>query len=182
MRRGHETAITMEFDMWAMPTFELLRLSELRSHEDLRAEGKIVRVDDSMRNIFYVSHEWTSMRHPDPSLSQLHTLQTLLLRMLRGELPESSPTFADAIRLPKNVKITTAQWQSLVQDSFIWMDFISLPQKTSDESLDSDYEKASRSIAAYIERASHFLVVCPTVRLTFTACPVYMWSILWASR
>ena len=125
-RRGDTTAVPMEFGMFVMPTFEFLRLSELRSHEELMREGKLVRVDDSIQRIFYVSHEWTSLKHPDHSTSQLRTFQTVLLRMLRGVLPETAPTFVDAIRLPTTVNITSSQWQRLVKDSFVWLDFISV--------------------------------------------------------
>ena len=184
-QRGHETAIAMEYEMWVMPTCEFLRLSEVRPHEALRAEQKIVRADDSMQEIFYLSHEWTSLQHPDHSTSQLHAFQRILLRMISGSLPETSPTFADAIRLPKNVKISSSQWKRLVTDSFVFMDFLSvrqvcdlldfvtvvervnylsrltqMPQKKDDVTC----EQASRSIAAYIERSSFFFILCPTVQ------------------
>lgn len=145
--------------MWVIPSHEFLRLSELRPHEELLREGKLVRVDNSMQQIFYVSHEWTSSEHPDHSLSHLHTFQSILVRMLRGVLPETAPVFADAIRLPKNVSITPSQWQRLVKDSFVWIDFISMPQNRGD-----DYQKASRSVASYVDRSSHFFAVCPTVK------------------
>ena len=186
-RRGDATAIPMEFEMYVMPTFEFLRLSELVSHEKLMREGKLVRVDDSMNTIFYVSHEWTSLKHPDHSTAQLHTFQAVLLRMLRGALPETTPTFTDAIRLPKSVNITSSQWQWLVKDSFVWVDAISVRQErgggvmvmvsaltvanirhchTQMPSKDREdvYEMANRSIAGYIERSSHFFAVVPTVK------------------
>ena len=125
-QRGDTTAVPMEFGMYVMPTFEFLLLSELTSHEKLLREEKIVRVDDSMHNIFYVSHEWTSLEHPDHSTSQLLTFQAILLRMLRGVLPDTTPTFAVAVRFSKKVNITSAQWQGLVRDSFVWVDFISV--------------------------------------------------------
>jgi len=78
--------------------------------------------------------------------------------MLRGALPETAPMFIDAVRLPKSVNITRWEWQGLVKDSFVWIDFISMPQTRG-----SDYEKARRSIAAFVERSSHFFVLCPTV-------------------
>ena len=124
--RQHPTAISMEFDMWVMATSDFLRLAELLPYEELAAEGKLVRVDNSMQHVFYLSHEWTSLRHPDHSMAQLHTFQTLLLRMLLGTVPETSPTFTDAIRLPKKTKITSAQWHELVKDSFVWVDFMSV--------------------------------------------------------
>ena len=124
-RRGDTTAVSMDFDMYVMPTCEFLRLDEMRPHEELLRKGKLVRVDESMHQIFYVSHEWTSSQQPDHSMLQLHTFQSILLRMLRGVLPETAPTFADAIRLPKTA-ITSSQWQGLVNDSFVWLDFISV--------------------------------------------------------
>ena len=125
-QRGDTTGVPMEFGMYVMPTFEFLRLSELASHEEVLGEEKIARVDESMCNIFYVSHEWTSLEHPDHSTSQLLTFQAILLRMLRGELPDTTPTFADTVRFSKKVNITSAQWQGLVRDSFVWVDFISV--------------------------------------------------------
>ena len=119
----------MQFEMWVMPTCAFLRESELRPHEVLRDEGLIVRVDDSMRNIFYISHEWTARDVPDHSMCRLHTFQALLLRMLRGDLPETAPTFADAIRLPSTVNIAASRWQALVRDSYVWLDFMSVSKK-----------------------------------------------------
>ena len=126
MKHGHATAIPIEHDMWVMPTWEFLQLSELQPHEELLAAGKLVRADDAMRRIFYVSHEWTSSEHPDHSTSQLRSFQAILLRMLHGTCPETSPAFNDAVRLPPGVKITSGEWQTLVRDSFVWLDFISV--------------------------------------------------------
>jgi hypothetical protein len=109
----------MEYPMWLMPVPELLRLSSLRPHEELRVEGKVVECDQSHRTIFFISHQWTSENHPDDSTTQLRALQTLLLRMQRGELPETAPTFVDAIRLPSNIKIKRQAWKTLVIDAFI---------------------------------------------------------------
>ena len=116
----------MEYDMWVMPTHEFLRLSEMRPHEELRLEGKLKRVDESMHRLFYISHEWTSSSHPDHSTLRLRTFQTILLRMLIGALPETTPTFADSVRLPLNTKISSSMWRELVPDSFVWIDFVSV--------------------------------------------------------
>ena len=124
--RRASTAVAMEYPMWVMPVSEFLRLSSLRPHEELRAEGKVVECDPSHTTVFYISHQWTSENHPDDSTTQLRAFQTLLLRMQRGELPETAPTFADAIRLPANVKVKRSEWKPLVFGSFIWMDYLSV--------------------------------------------------------
>ena len=114
-----------------MPTFDFLQLSALQPHEELCAQGKVVRADNSMTHIFYVSHEWTSLRHPDHSNSQLYSFQSILQRMLRGTLPKTAPTFSDALRLPSNVSVTSAEWQGIIQDSFVWIDFISVSSSSA---------------------------------------------------
>lgn len=129
--RRASTAVAMEYPMWVMPVSEFLRLSSLRPHEELRVEGKVVECDPSHTTVFYISHQWTSSNHPDDSTTQLRALQTLLLRMQRGELPETAPTFVDAIRLPSNVKVKRKAWKARVTDAFIWMDYLSVRNSDS---------------------------------------------------
>ena len=124
--RRASTAVAMEYPMWVMPVSELLRLSEMRPHEELREERKIVECDLSHTTVFYISHQWTSENHPDDSTTQLRALQTLMLRMQRGELPEAAPTFVDAVRLPPGVTINSKAWKTLVADAFIWLDYVSV--------------------------------------------------------
>ena len=39
-----------------------------------------------------------------------------------------------------------------------------MPQNVNDDGESSDFLKAARSIAAYIERSSHFFALCPIVQ------------------
>ena len=114
-------------EMWVMPITDFFRLSSLqRSHEELRSTGKLVHYDPvSMRTVFYLSSEWTSLWCPDHSRARLHAFQALVIRMIRGELPHTAPAFTDAVRLP-NSTISPAQWQGLVRHAYVWMDFISV--------------------------------------------------------
>ena len=107
-------------------------------------------------------------RHSDP-----HDL-------LVGVLPETAPSFLDAVRFSSSVKITSREWQELVPHSFIWMDYISVPQQVNttytELSVDnnaghtSDLMKAVNSIPAYVEKCSHFFTICPPVRDLRSAC------------
>ena len=124
--RSGETAIAMQYEMWLMPVAELLKLSELKPHQELRAAGKLVRWDASMRGVFFLSHQWTAFTRPDHSMAQLRTVQRLLTRMLEGELPTTRPSFTDAARFTSKVKVTTREWQELAPHAFVWMDFISV--------------------------------------------------------
>ena len=124
--RTGETAIEMLYPMWLMPVHEFVTLSELRPHQELVAAGKLVKWDVTMKHVFFLSHQWTSFDRPDYSTSQLRTVQRTLVRMLCGKLPKTAPQYSDAIRLPSNVQISSAEWKEIVPYTHIWMDFISV--------------------------------------------------------
>ena len=171
--RGGETAISMQYPMMLMRASDFIELSELQPHQRLRAAGKLVEWNSTMKHVLFLSHQWTSFEHPDHSNAQLRTVQKALARMIGGKLPKTTPAYADAIRLPSNIKIEPSEWQEIVQDAYIWMDYISVPQEvtttytelsTGGEGQASDLMKAVNSIPAYVERSSHFFAICPTVK------------------
>ena len=54
--------------------------------------------------------------------------------------------------LPKEIKVTRKQWQGMVKDAFIWVDYMSVPQNgTYLDAGVSDLMKAVESIPAYGE-------------------------------
>ena len=124
--RSGETAISMQYDMWLMPVAEFLKLSELRPHQELRAMGKLVRWNATMKAVFFLSHQWTSFTRPDYSTAQLRTVQRLLTRMIQGRLPTTAPSLTDRMRFPSNVSVASHEWRALAPQAFIWMDFISV--------------------------------------------------------
>ena len=170
--RKNDTVIEMQHDMWVIPVSNFVRLAALKPHQELRAEGKLVRWDASMRAVFFLTHQWTSFSDPDYSTAQLRTVQTLLLRMMRGDLPKTSPTFSDALIFNQDVSISSADWKRIIPDAFLWIDFVSVPQIASSYSglsveeeagRTSELMKAVNSIPAYVERCTHFFAICPTV-------------------
>mmetsp|Transcript_10164 Transcript_10164/g.26589 ORF Transcript_10164/g.26589 Transcript_10164/m.26589 type:complete len:183 (-) Transcript_10164:2957-3505(-) len=57
-----------------------------------------------------------------------------------------------AVYLPKGIKVTTKEWQAMVSDAYIWMDYMSVPQiGTYLDAGVSDLMKAVESIPAYGE-------------------------------
>ena len=125
--RSGQTAVSMQYEMWLMPVAEMLKLSELRPHQELRAAGKLVRWNASMRGVFFLSHQWTAFTRPDHSTAQLRTVQRLLTRMLQGELPTTAPSLLDALRFPsQKVKVTSREWKELAPHAYVWMDYISV--------------------------------------------------------
>ena len=110
----------VEFDMWVLPVSKFVELTELKSHEELHELGHLVRWDASMRGVFYLSHQWTSRAHPDHTNVQLRSFQKVLLRMMRGDIPETSPNLLDKTNLPKGVNITASAWQHIVPSAYVW--------------------------------------------------------------
>ena len=192
--RGGKTVIKMQADMWVMPVHVFVSLKEVRPHQELRREGKLVRWNNSMRTVIFLSHQWTAFDEPDHTREQLRTVQRMIHRMVSGTCPDTAPTFADAaIFSSSRLRITSSQWQDSVRDAFICastrrasrvrrrihrprphararapcagLDYFSIPQIGSyfNGDVQSELVKAVNSIPAYIERSSHFFVVCPTV-------------------
>ena len=124
--RSGATAVDVQYPMWLMPVAEFMLMRELRPHQELRAAGSLVKWNASMKSVLFLSHQWTAFERPDHSNAQLRTVQKILLRMLKGTLPKTSPVFADAVRLPSNVQIGPREWKEIVVDAYVWMDFISV--------------------------------------------------------
>ena len=113
--------------MYVMHVSEFLRLGELEPHQALRDAGKLCMLAPRMKHVIFLSHQWTSYRHPDPSLEQLRVVQRVLLRMMAGDVPATLPPFADAAYLPKGVSISPSEWTKIVPDAYIWMECVDAP-------------------------------------------------------
>ena len=121
-----ETAVPMQFPMMLIHVSDFVQLDVLRPHQVLKAQGKLVEWSAEMQVIFFLSHQWTSFSHPDHATVQLRTMQKLFIRMLRGDLPKTSPSYSEAVRLPPNISISSRDWKALVPHAYVWIDFISV--------------------------------------------------------
>ena len=118
--RGGQTVIKMQAEMWVMPVNVFVSLKEVRPHQELRRQEKLVRWNSSMRTVIFLSHQWTAFDEPDHTREQLRTVQRLIHRMVSGTCPDTAPTFADAaIFSSSRMRITSNQWQNTVRDAFI---------------------------------------------------------------
>lgn len=146
------TAVEVQFDMWLISASDFVQLDRLLPHQELLAQNKLVRWHPAMHTVFFVSHQWTAFREPDPTGTQLRCFQKTLLRMLTGDLPPTRPTFADSHLLPPGVSIEAKEWQARIPHAYIWMDYLSFPQlgccASADEAraAEVDLVKAIRSI------------------------------------
>jgi hypothetical protein len=110
---------------------EFMKLTKLEPHQKLRAENRIVQWDASMKHVFFLSHQWTSFAHPDQTGEQLRAMHRIILRMISGKLPRTSPAFTDAAYLPASLKVTPKEWATMVQDAYIWVECV-VPQNPVD--------------------------------------------------
>jgi hypothetical protein len=121
---GVDTAIEMQYPMWLMPVSEFIKLTKLEPHQKLRAENRIVPWDKSMEHIFFMSHQWTSFASPNPTSEQLRAMQRIILRMMAGKLPKTSPCFTDVAYLSSTANITSKEWATMVKDVHIWLECV----------------------------------------------------------
>ena len=52
--RSGRTAVEIHADMWLMRVSDFLDLRALEPHEKMRAEGKILKWNDSMEHVFFI--------------------------------------------------------------------------------------------------------------------------------
>ena len=129
--------------MWLIPLHVFLGLPELLSHQQLRRQNKLVRRHELMKTIIFVSHQWTSFNHPDHTGRQLQALQRMFERMLTGQVPEVDAPFVDKAVLKGKVKIAPHDWQGILHNAFIWVDYAGVPQKENNTT--STHDAASGS-------------------------------------
>ena len=136
--QGTESSgIEMQFPMFVIPIHKLLGLSELLTHQELRRKNLLVERNASMETVIFVSHQWTSFDHPDHTGRQLRTLQRMFERMIRGKVPEVDAPFTDKAYLKGNVKIAPREWNGILRNAYIWIDFAGVPQKETTNTNDA---------------------------------------------
>eukprot|EP00434_Breviolum_minutum_P018830 symbB.v1.2.016609.t1/scaffold1266.1/size127780/4 len=129
--------------MWVLSVHDFLSMDlPIAKHEELFANGKLSRRKSDDYCIF-VSHQWISSSHPDPTGQQLGVLQKCLRKLCDGSIDvvndPSSQFLGDYKRMTKTQR-------ARVRDGYIWLDWISIPQDCTtglenDMSVSSDDEE-----------------------------------------
>ena len=74
-----EDAVHHRYPMYVIKVTDLLELEAWLPHQDLVKAGKMIIVEKDMDvEVLFISHQWTSFAHPDPSGEQLSTLKRVL--------------------------------------------------------------------------------------------------------
>ena len=170
--RTDEGAVDVEFapflfPMYTVPAEVLLQMTEVETHEDLKAAGVLVEFDASMGNAIFVSHQWVGSKHPDPESKQLRVLQDALMHMLSNLHHIPVDAFTE-VHVPRTRPLQTADLKAA--PLFIWYDYFSCPQlescislNTFDRQEGSQLSRAIGSIPAYVARCRFFFALCPVI-------------------
>ena len=130
-----------------------MTLSSVKTHEELF--GDLCEFDKALGNAVFVSHQWLSDQHPDPTGEQLKILQNALANMLSDQ---SRVTVLPVIEMfAGNVAAPTAS-ELGARPLFIWYDYFSCPQGHM-----QSRSSAINSIHAYVARSEFFMVLCPAL-------------------
>lgn len=170
----------VQFPMYVLPMATFLTLKEMRPHEDLLREGLLVDLKElpsGHGHVNFISHEWLSAAHPDPTAEQLTLIQNIFRKCIEGDLPFRSEkeweTYSETFSLQYGeTKVTHDKWLKTVREGYVWLDFASIPQHSK-----TTQALAVASMPQYVERSCNFWVMCPPCTHTEsqTLCDYNSW-------
>ena len=123
-----EDAVHHRYPMYVIKVTDLLELEAWLPHQDLVKAGKMIIVEKDMDvEVLFISHQWTSFAHPDPSGEQLSTLKRVLRRLMEGQTSVRSNSMLEAIYHSK-LTISGDEWKRKLPNMYLWVDYFSIPQ------------------------------------------------------
>ena len=175
------TATPIHHDMWLMSLDTMLGLysSDTKKcivdvHQKLKRLGLLVNWRDirSDSEVVFVSHEWLSWAHPDPKGEHMKILCRVLRRLKEGKVDTEMDPF-HTIFYKHKFKTKAKDWMEMMNRTYIWFDWFSMPQPGAERVADigekkmdvlrADGSRAIRSIPAYVERSDFILILVPSL-------------------
>ena len=148
----------LAFPMWVVPIRTMLELatsacsgSMLPTHDELQEQGLLVRWQPGM-NTMFLSHTWLGYEHPDPKGVKCRLIVALLEGILAGRTKVTGYWVASVVWNERGV--TAKELTSTYADGFVWMDYLSIPQRDR-----ITQGLAIQSITGYVARATDFIVL-----------------------
>ena len=161
--------LSMKFPMYVVSLQNVLKMTEVRCHQQLLEDGILTTMGDSGKAML-LSHQWVSQQHPDPDGKQLKVFQDAMKNLLDGSTVPNYSAWAELLSLyvgrprfaPSDLSETSL---------FVWYDYFSIPQYTVtvhsrsvSGNLYADQRNGILSIPAYIHRCDFFVVLCPSMK------------------
>ena len=154
-----------------LPVQTLFQMTEMQTHEDLMAAGKLYEFDEEMGNAMFVSHQWVTSEHPDPEMEQLGVLQQALQNLLAGR-SQVSRAPAEELWMSRLRCPTMSDFNA--RALYLWYDYFSCPQGTSPEAA-LNQQLAIDCIPSYVTRLT------PTKKMWLSLAQVGFLKISWPS-
>ncbi|CAE7515303.1 R11A8.7 [Symbiodinium natans] len=145
--------------MYTLPMDELLRMTQVRPHEELMGNGSLVEFDEALGRAMFISHQWLANDHPDPEAKQWKVLQEAIRNLYSGRSLVTLPVLTEYF-YGRHTSLSREDFQS--EPLFIWYDYVSCPQ-AMDPRGQEHQKRAIDSIVSYIERCVYFVVLCPNL-------------------
>ena len=121
--------------MWVLKLSDFITMElPLPKHEILQRRGLLHLRETSFYCVF-VSHQWIANLHPDPDGEQLRVLQRCLKNIIDGNILVTNDAASQFLGEMK--KLSQIQ-RAKIRDSYLWMDWISIPQDEIFEDQDFD--------------------------------------------
>ena len=155
-----------QFPMYTVSLETLLKMTEVESHESLRAQGMLIEFKRDLGNAAFVSHQWVGSTHPDPEFKQMRVLQSALKHATSDAVKQICVDAVTAVIMPSAKNLPGSKLRS--KPLFIWYDYFSVPQLDASKSKPglrqkSNLSRAIDSIPAYVGKCSFFFALCPTL-------------------
>ena len=164
-------ASRMFFPMYTVPSEDVLKMSSLEPHEELKSKGILVEFEAKMGNAAFVSHQWARKDHPDPSFEQFSVFQVALSRILT-DISHIPLDFLTETIAPGARSLPTKDFRSM--PLFVWYDYFSCPQLEGAGEA-GNQAKAIASIHAYVAACSYFFALCPFMQIDGSTMSMSSW-------
>jgi hypothetical protein len=117
------------YRFYALPVEALLKLEEWEPHQRLLGRGLLVDLTEQPTDteVIFISHQWTSFNHPDPTGTQLRALQNVLRKLMAGEMGVRTNCRLEGIYQVKLVTESGA-WKRMLPGAYVWIDYMCMPQ------------------------------------------------------
>mmetsp|Transcript_43612 Transcript_43612/g.69174 ORF Transcript_43612/g.69174 Transcript_43612/m.69174 type:complete len:615 (+) Transcript_43612:59-1903(+) len=146
-----------KYPMWVMRISDFLSLTKLPSHLELKSSG-ILHMHEAHFFTIFVSHQWLSQKHPDPSGTKISVLKGWLQNLLdrqatveKNFLPHVLPSHRNGYHISSK----------RVASGYLWLDWCSLPLSSQSPHLLHQRHLAAESMAAYVQSSDLFVALVP---------------------
>lgn len=148
--------MTREYPMYVLAAGELQKMEEMPAHDLLVSTqgGPLVDWKLGVGPVVFVSHVWLSARHPDPQGTKWLLLREFFGGVARGRIRVGA--WWSGGEAPGADR---TDMQSAMRDGYLWMDYVSVPQRH-----EANFSRALSSLSSYVSDASFFICLVPPLR------------------